>query len=521
MVDKMSEVSSYNLRASLLPSVVYNSIARATQSATASTNVGPATPVSDWYLMYKRWEPIIHLNGGTLVMREAATKYLPKESGESAEIYDNRLARSVLYGAYSRTVKSLSALPYITPIQFQNIPPQLEYLKTAADGTEQDIESLCQELTEDLINYGKCHLLVEYPIVDRALRASEEKALNIRPYFVRVNPLNLIRWKSVRVGSVEKLSEISIYEDTVVTGEDSEFSEKVQRKVRIISDSSIRVLTLDDSKSQDKSSVGYTEEVFTNTLGEIPLITIYSSNKIGFMQSSPLLEELAWLNMRHWQKQSDLDNIEHVANVPFALATGVGEEELGSVIIGSHMLLKMSSENANIRYVEHSGAAIGTTQQSMKMLEDRMVAMGADLLAAKTSTRETAFSSDINNTKSISILEGLIRKLEYGMNQAFSFAGKWMSIKADVSVDIGESLNLSLDANEMSNLIAMADKEMLSPEDLGKELKRRGTLADSTTVNKAVKPPMPAPGLGNILKVNPQDTNTAKDKPVDTKTPAK
>lgn len=515
-----TEVSNYNLRAALLPSVIHSTLINKSYTSMAVTNLGPATPLSDWYLMYKRWEVIIHLNGGTLVMREASTKYLPKEEGETDTIYQNRLDRSVLYGAYSRTVKSLSALPFITPIQFRDLPPSLEYLKTAADGTDQDIESLGQELTQDIIDFGKCHILVDYPQVDVPLRAGEEKERDIRPYFVRISPLNLIRWKTERIGSKEVVTEVSIYEDTVIQDPDNEFSEKLVRQVRIISPTSIRVLKLDDPVKGQKAPITYTEEIYPNTLGVVPLVTIYGS-KTGTMQSSPMLEELAWLNIRHWQKQSDLDNIEHVANVPFALATGVDEGELAGVVIGSHMMLKMTSENANIRYVEHSGAAIGASQHSMKMLEDRMVAMGADLLAAKTSTRQTAYSADINNTKSVSILEGLVRKLEFGFNKAFEYAGMWMKVVAKVSVDIGESLNLSLDANEMSNLIGMLEKEIISPEDLGRELKRRGTLADSTKVKKPKKEEKPVvaaqPGLQKPVEDNSEGTNDDKSKPKEDK----
>jgi hypothetical protein len=484
----MTDVSVYNLRSALLPSVINNVVTLNNNVAKGIGLSGPATPLADWYLMYKRWEVIIHLNGGTLVMREAGTKYLPKEEGETDTIYRNRLDRSVLYGAYSRTVKSLSSLPFITPIQFQDLPETLDYLRTAADGTDQDIESLCQELTQDIIDYGKCHILVEYPVVQDGLRAGEERDNNIRPYFVRISPLNLIRWKTRRVGSVEVLSEVSIYEDVVETDPNDEFSENVFKQVRIISENSVRIIRITESNKRGKTISDFTTVAeYPLTLGVIPLVTIYGANKIGFMQSAPLLEELAWLNVRHWGKQSDLDNIEHVANVPFALATGVGDEEMASVVLGSHMMLKMTSENADIKYVEHSGAAIGTTQNSIKMLEDRMVAMGADLLSAKTSTRETAYSSDINNTKSISILESLVRKLETGMKQAFAFAGMWMGVEANVTVDIGESLNLSLDANEMTSLVSMLKDEILTPEGLSKELKRRGILADSTEVNKPKK----------------------------------
>jgi hypothetical protein len=43
------------------------------------------------------------------------------------------------------------------------------------------------------------------------------------------------------------------------------------------------------------------------------------------MRGSPPLLNLALLNIKHWQSQSEQDNILHVARVPLLVAYGLGK----------------------------------------------------------------------------------------------------------------------------------------------------------------------------------------------------
>src|SRR6185295_4553940 len=93
-------------------------------------------------------------------------------------------------------------------------------------------------------------------------------------------------------------------------------------------------------------------------------------NRTGFMTGEPPLEELADLNVAHWQSSSDQRNILTVARVPILFGTGIeGNEKLE---IGASSMIRTSDPNAKLTYVEHTGAAIGAGERDLERLEFQM-----------------------------------------------------------------------------------------------------------------------------------------------------
>src|SRR3990172_12204664 len=71
------------------------------------------------------------LLGGTDAMRKAGQTYLPKWPKEEEEPYKHRLATSVLFPAFKRTVKTLAAKPLSKPLTLSEDLPDtmIEWLK--------------------------------------------------------------------------------------------------------------------------------------------------------------------------------------------------------------------------------------------------------------------------------------------------------------------------------------------------------------------------------------------------------
>lgn len=446
---------------------------------------GPGAPTAAWNIMFTKWEPIVYLNGGTLAMREAGTKYLPQEEGEENRLYLNRLTRSVLYGAYGRTVKTLSAMPFMSPMVINNLPEGLDYLLKNCNAEGDSVSSFSKMLLSDLINHGIAHILVEYPEAppEGDLTMEQERELNMQAYFSRVDPMRLIGWKSESIGAKTFLTEIRIFEDVIYQDDNKPWEDKHRAQVRVVRPGSVELYQIDPKEKDAEYRLAH-EPMATSTT-RMNLVTIYA-NKTGFMQGAPLLEELAHLNIRHYQKLSDLDNIEHICNVPMAYAFGLKEAEFENVLFSPHTILKSGNENLKVGYLEHSGNAIPANQQSIKDLESRMLAMGADMLAPRGgSTRETGIAKTLDNTKSSSILQEAVEALEDGLEQAFIMAGEWMNIDStDIKVNIGDKIGLTVDPNLLTSLIDLARNDNMSFEDLAKEMRKRSMLLDSTDLKK-------------------------------------
>ena len=478
MSSEFSSSQSFGL-APVLPRLLSGPTSIADDNLLQTSN-GVGTTTQVYKEMMARWELVIHLMGGTLAMRVAKTKYLPQEEGEEPTLYDARLVRTILYGIYSRTIKSLSAIPFIDPIICTDIPEELDYLKTHATDEKLSLAELAQDILEDALNFGLGHFLVDFPVVPSGLNLKEERDLGAKPFFARISPVNLIGWK-FEDGT---LTEIRIYEYS--TEQDTDFLEVPVHKIRVVTPEFHTIFTLQETKDQGgKATSGWVQtEQRTNKLGYVGLVTTYGNKDGAPLTGTPVMEELAWLNLRHYQKQSDLDNIEHVANTPVLFASGFNEDELNDIVVGSHSLIGTTAELADLKYVEHTGAAIAASQNSIKAIEQRAAEMGAEFLAQPAGSRQTAYAKSVDTGKSLSILQAIVNNLSRSLERGYVIAGDWINLDqqklANTGVKVGEGIDLSLDSNDLAQLRELAKDGYLTTLSLQYELQRRGKISDST-----------------------------------------
>lgn len=425
--------------------------------------------------MMGKWELVDALAGGTQVMRSESTRWLPKEPKETNIAYHNRLNRTFLFGAYSRTIKALAGLPFSRSTVVEGLPEELKYIKSDCDSTGRSLTNFAHNLLTDQLHYGIAHFIVEMPYFDKRLTLEEQSKFKVRPYFVRVDPKDIIGWKVERHYGLEYLAGVKIKEK--VYG--GEWGEKEITQIRVCTPESYTIYRADE---KDNWQV-YTS--IDNQLGYVPLVTVYG-NRTGFMQGEPALSELAWLNLQHYQQSSDLNNIMHVANVPFLFGRGFDEGDMEGVEIGPNRLIINSDSSSDISYVEHSGAAIGKAMEALEKLEERMAALGADLIIRKSVDRQTATSRKIDQSETISLLQMMVNNLEAGIYKGINISADWMDVNVDnIIVDIGESIDVAQSPNGIDIMLNMlVDRSGLSVEDVQAELLRRGVLADSFQLGK-------------------------------------
>ena len=425
--------------------------------------------------MWEDWRLPVTLWHGTRGMRQAGRYYLPQEPAETDEAYDIRLKRTYLYNAYRRSIQSLAGQPFIKPVTVHNLPEELSYIERDADGMGNSLTEVAHNLLVDGLHFGKYHVLVDYPSVDGVITLKDSREKNIRPYFNIISPLYLIGWDSERVGGVDLLHDVRIKEVTVETLD--VFENVLVTRVRMYNPTSVvTYMTTERQTDYDEESVS------ENTLGYVPLVTGYVE-RTGFMTSRPPLEDLAWMNLRHWQSSSDQNNILHVARVPMMFFRGFGEDEMNMTIIGPNRAVSTSSETADIKFIEHSGAAIQSGERDLEKIELQMERMGSDILAQRSVARQTATARQIDKSESLSVMQIAVRELEHSLEEAIRIAGEWIGVDtSDVEVQIGEDLGIA--ANE-PNPIESLESLGLSDEDLLHELQRRGILSSSV---KSVSP---------------------------------
>lgn len=448
--------------------------------------IGPNSESIDYAWMKERWGLLYDLYGGTKTMRKREEIWLPKEPRESKEAYQSRLKKTFLYNAYKRTIKTYVGSAFLKDVSITNLPPELEYLIKNCDSTGRNITTFSAELCEDILITGKCHNLVDNPTVKSVMTLAEARQENIRPYFNRIDPRNLFSWRTTYSSNKENITQIRFRERSIE--EYDEWSETEVLRIRVIGQGFWKNYTYRVTGESSSSGEFYPESEGNFDLDYIPMVTVYDK-KIAPMVALPPLEDLAWLNLRHWQSTSDQNNILHVARVPLLFARGFDEGALTNMEIGANRLIQTTNSEADMKYIEHSGQAIEAGRQNLLDLQVQLGHMGSDILNAKSVERQTATARKIDQSESMSVFQVMLRNLEHGLEESFKIAGDWINVDcSDVMVNIGDDFSIpGNESNIIENLQALAEIGRLSDEEFYEELIRRGILSSHVKVKKAQK----------------------------------
>jgi hypothetical protein len=234
---------------------------------------------------------------------------------------------------------------------------------------------------------------------------------------------------------------------------------------------------------------------------EIPFVPFYG-RRLGFMRGESPLLDLAYLNVKHWQSQSDQDTILHVARVPIIAISGA--EQSSDLTVGGTSAVRLPL-GATIGFVEHSGAAIGAGASSLSALEQQMIQTGAELLVQQPGTRtatEAANDAEANKSDLLRITE----KFEDSMAQCLQFMAEWQNKPDGGKVSLFKDFSSNSLSDASAQLIlALQQGGMITKATAVREEQRRGVLSpdiDAAAEIDAVAAEGPA--LGAVTNGNVQ-----------------
>jgi len=445
--------------------------------------------------MRQDWAIVDPLMGGTRAMREAGTELLPKWPKEDECDYKDRLSLSTLFPAYRETVKNNTGRVFAEPIVLgDDVPPVLAELTEDFDRQGNNLQVWAKSFFSQAMSHGLCHALAEYPNIQRAdgqlVTSADAIAINARPYAIMIRPQQVLGWRVSNRNGKHVLDQFRYMES--VEEEDGLFGMKRIDQIRVLTPGAWQTYR---EKADDKGQKTWMlyEEGLTS-LDHIALTTLYT-DRTGFMTAKPPLLELAYLNVKHWQSQSDQDNILHVARVPMLAVIGLSEGEKITVGVGSATSLPI---NADMKFVEHTGKSIEAGRTSLQDLEDQMRVAGAKLLQKDKQAVKTATQAEEEAAQEMSPLQTMASGLEDALDQILQhFAelsdlpeGGHVQVRGNFDVDFAPETTLPL-------LLNMASQGRLSDETLFSEMQRRNVVSsDIKWEDEQAKIATQGPGLG-------------------------
>lgn len=423
---------------------------------------------SEVQALAQNWPIAEALLGGTRAMRAAGTAFLPKWPGEEKESYDARLATATLFPAFGRTLGVMSGKPFSKQITLgEDTPAKIKTWCEDVDLQGNSLHTFAAMMMDEALGFGLAGILVDYPRVSGARTLADERAIGARPYMVAIKHGQILGWKAQRSNGATVLTQLRLAESK--EEDDGEFGVKQVPRVRVLTPGAWAVY-MPGAKAEDDWVL---EEQGTTTLRAIPFAPVYG-RKRGFMDGvSPLLD-LAYLNVKHWQKQSDVDTIGHIVCVPVLVCEGV--DDTFELAIGASTAMK-TPVGSKVYYAEHEGKATEFAMSLLDKLEDQMLQTGAELLVQRPGQRtatESAGDQEANKCELQRIAEGF----EDSLDQALSFMAAWVKEPQGGHASIYKDFAaLTLTDASAQLVLAMQQGGLISKATALKEQQRRGMLS--------------------------------------------
>ena len=348
-------------------------------------------PNMAWMNQQPHWGLIEDLIGGTYEMRRRHRRYLPQEPRELDEAYDNRLARSNVAPYYVRLERMLAGMLVRKPVRLNDVSDAIREQLFDTDLQGNDLNVWCYETARRCIRYGHIGVLVDAPAAGS----------NGRPYWVSYTPREILGFRHEKVDGVLKLTQLRLAEKVLLP--DGEFGEKEVEQIRVLTPGAYEIHQRDDNGEMRIVDDG------TTSLDEIPFAVAYS-NRVNVMESRPPLEDIAELNLKAYQIQSDLDNIMHISNVPmlafFGFPTSAEEVTAGP---GEAISFPV---DGRAEYISPNPSSFESSFKRLDQLERQINELGLSAVLGQKLSAETAEAKRIDRSQGDSTMMVIAQNMQ-------------------------------------------------------------------------------------------------------------
>lgn len=433
------------------------------------------------------WQLVDTIRGGTTAMRAAGRTYLPQEEKEKDKNYDTRLSRSTFDNYYIEAIDRAVDKVFARDIVLKDQPVEVQLWWEDVDTQGRDGTQFAKDVFFNAVHHGVTYLLTDYPRLpqDQPFKnRAEELSAARRPYWVNIKAPEVLAADSAFSRGTERLVHFRYKETVYEPGENG----LVVREVNQIRqyDDKDGVVSFIIWRQDEEGWKPFDEGVLSTP--SIPVVPIYGK-RIGFYLGSPVQLPLAELNVQHWRKRSDLDNILHIANVPFLFGKGFNTQQIDptsggrrndKIEVDIQQAVMSNNKDADLKWVEHTGSNIKTAMDDIANLENRMRDLGSTLFSSGGGFMTSATEKSINAAEANARLKSLALSLQDGLEMSLFFVCEYMgiAIAETAKIEVNTSFSVDYVANEtMAGVISLYKMGLIGQDVVIAEAKRRNIIA--------------------------------------------
>lgn len=435
---------------------------------------------SAWLKQEPHWELIETLLQGTFGFRQKGRKYLLQEPREQELSYENRLRRSTLAPYYVRLERMLAGMLTRKPVRLNDVSDIVREQLFDVDLEGNDINVWTYETARKMLRYGHVGVLVDAPTA----------GTNGRPYYVTYTPREILGFRTELVDGAQKLTQLRLLEKVIEPK--GEYGEEEVEQVRVLTPGAFQLHRINQKGKYEVYDEG------TTSLTEIPFSVAYA-NRVNYMESRPPMEDIAELNLKSYQVQSDLDNQLHISSVPMLAIYGfpASAEEITA---GPGEALSLPTE-ARAEYIEPGGNAYDAQFRRLEQIEKQINDLGLAAVLGQKLSAETAEAKRIDRSQGDSTMMVVAQQMQDMIDNCLRFHAAYLQLAEIGSCFVNRDfLAARLEPNEIQSLLQLYTAGTISQETLLSQLEAGEVLGDEFDIAEELE----ATQQGSMLQMPPE-----------------
>jgi hypothetical protein len=371
------------------------------------------------------------VRGGTSAMRAKGKTYLPQFPAELDRTYRARLETATLFNLYAKTENVMVGLVFQEEIDTSKVLID-EMLLENIDNKGNHFNVFAREIFEDSFD-GASVILVDAPNAVNVQSLADEQSLGLRPYMIHYDQSDVINWE-YRVNEISKKTELSMIVFKECKHEKAGrfiFEEATYYRVWFLNEMGKVQWELYKEVTNEKTKQAEYILMDGNIVEKLSAIPVAI---VGCLDDEPPLLDLAFLNIKLYQKESNFDNAEWQSAVSLFYTKGYDKDEVFPISSDYHYKLP---ENGEIGWAQIDATGNDTKRESLKYLAEQMSLIGLSMLADKTANVDlTATEALLSNIGETAELRVRAEQLKDALELAIGFMAEYLGMGKDAGGEI-------------------------------------------------------------------------------------
>ena len=426
-----------------------------------------ASPNAAYQRMANFWSLIEDLKEGTYKIRSEHRKYLPQLEREVDDSYDRRLSRSNVVPFMQRIEKMLAGMLVRKPVRLDGVSDLVREQLFDVSLEGDDLNVWLYTTARTVISYGHCGVLVDAP----------KDGDKVRPYWVTYEPKNILGWRTEVIDGVRQLTQLRLMEQVVEP--DGKYGEKIVKQIRVLEPGRFEI-----HRKDKKGEYKLHDEGEMSIKDKIPFSVAYS-NRVGYYESRSPLYDIAELNLKHYQIQSDLDNILHISSVPLLAVFGYPNSD--EITTGPSEALSLPPES-RMEYVSPSGDSYDSQFKRLTDIGEQINTLSLAAVLGQKLVGETAEAKRIDRSQNDSTMMVIAQQMQDLIDNCLKFHSEYLNEPNAGSNFVNRDfVSTRLEPQEIQSLLQLFTAGTISQETLLNQLSSGEILGDDFDVEEEVE----------------------------------